>query len=166
MVLFTNEAETTQEKQQSCQYHGQNTQLLSCPDTKGIDPPSAATNNRKEKEWKDEEGSVLGEAGLPAWLRGKRVLLAGVGLVLRVLLALFGRILPYKWDKTKLVDKTRVQVEPSSSSLEPILEELGNELVLSQCCTVTVAWRRFLMWEQAHQHHECFQELLKQERLP
>lgn len=58
MALFTNEVETTQEKQPSCQYHGQNAELLSCPDTKGIDPPSAATNNGKEKEWKDEEGSL------------------------------------------------------------------------------------------------------------
>lgn len=158
-VLFTNEVETTQEKQPSCQYHGQNAQTLLCPDTKGIDPPSTATNSRKEKEWEDEEGLTLGEAGLPAQLRCKRTLLAGVWLFLKVPFALFWRTVSYKWDETKLVDKTRVQVDPSSSSLEPTLEKLENELVLSQrsvrTCTVTVAWRRFLVWEQTHQHHKC-----------
>lgn len=63
MALFANEVEMTQEKQQSCQYHGQNTQPLLCPDTKGIDPPSAATKNRKEKEWRDEQGSVWEKLG-------------------------------------------------------------------------------------------------------
>lgn len=63
VALFTNEVEMTQEKQQSCQYHGQNTQPLLCPDTKGIDPPSAATKNRKEKEWRDEQGSLWERLG-------------------------------------------------------------------------------------------------------
>lgn len=152
VVLFTNEAETTQEKQQSCQYHGQNTELLSCPDTKGIDPPSAATNNVIEKGWKDEEGSLWEKLGWGA----KECSWLGFAWSWKFLLPCFEEFCHTNGITTKWVDKIRVQVKPSSSSLEPILEKFGNQLVLSQISTVPVAWRRFLMEEeQTQQHHEC-----------
>lgn len=84
------------------------------PDTKGIDPPSAASNNRKEKEWKDEGSSLWERLGCQhGWGTRKCSWLAfDYSWNFFFCFVLKNSKLTIQMVKTKLVDKSRVQVEP------------------------------------------------------